>query len=64
MTSKFNEIINDRLNDIEESVDNIDIEIQELSIDIQNQFAEHMQTVNDKLDDIYNLLLSLKNNLY
>lgn len=60
MTDNFNEEINDRLNDIEESVDNIDIEIQELSIDIQNQFAEHMQTVNDKLDDIYNLLLSLK----
>jgi len=67
MKDNFNEEINDRLENIEDSIGNIEENIvnvenglDSLETDVNNQFVEYMEVVNNKLDYIIEMLESFK----
>ena len=69
MKDNFNEEINDRLENIEDSIGNIEENIvnvenglESLETEVDNQFSEYMEVVNDKLDYIIKMLENFKSN--
>ena len=69
MKDNFNKEINEKLDNIEDSIGNIEenivnveIGLESLETEVDNQFSEYMEVVNDKLDYIIKMLENFKSN--